>query len=40
LAKVGGNPDLKPEEGDTLTVGVAYSPDFIRIRFNFRLLGC
>ena len=29
LAKVGGNPDLKPEEGDTLTVGVAYSPDFI-----------
>ncbi|MEL4279610.1 MULTISPECIES: TonB-dependent receptor domain-containing protein [Shewanella] len=29
LAKVGGNPELEPEEGDTFTVGVAYSPDFI-----------
>ncbi|EGT3625570.1 TonB-dependent receptor [Morganella morganii] len=29
LAKIGGNPDLKPEEGDTLTVGLAYSPDFV-----------
>jgi outer membrane receptor protein involved in Fe transport len=25
-AKVGGNPDIQPEEGDTLTVGVVYSP--------------
>ncbi|QSX38496.1 TonB-dependent receptor domain-containing protein [Shewanella sedimentimangrovi] len=29
IAKVGGNPDLQPEEGDTMTVGIAYSPDFI-----------
>jgi outer membrane receptor protein involved in Fe transport len=29
LARVGGNPDLKPEEGDTLTVGFAYSPEFV-----------
>lgn len=29
LAKVGGNPDVKPEEGDTFTAGFAYSPDFI-----------
>lgn len=26
---VGGNAQLTPEEGDTLTVGLAYSPDFI-----------
>lgn len=24
----GGNPDLAPEEGDTVTLGVAWSPDF------------
>ncbi len=29
LATVGGNPDLEPESGDTFTVGVAYSPDFV-----------
>eukprot|EP00487_Bulimina_marginata_P009839 TRINITY_DN4406_c0_g1_i1.p1 TRINITY_DN4406_c0_g1~~TRINITY_DN4406_c0_g1_i1.p1 ORF type:complete len:288 (+),score=102.32 TRINITY_DN4406_c0_g1_i1:138-1001(+) len=29
LARVGGNPDLKPEEGDTFTVGFAYSPEFV-----------
>ncbi|PKG85918.1 TonB-dependent receptor [Colwellia sp. 75C3] len=29
LAQVGGNPDLQPEEGDTFTVGLAYSPEFI-----------
>jgi len=28
LAKVGGNPGLLPEEGDTLTVGVVWTPDF------------
>ena len=26
---VGGNANLTPEEGDSLTVGIAYSPDFI-----------
>ncbi|MDO6612243.1 TonB-dependent receptor [Shewanella sp. 1_MG-2023] len=29
LAQVGGNEDLQPEEGDTFTVGFAYSPDFL-----------
>ncbi|KAA1156517.1 TonB-dependent receptor [Pseudoalteromonas fuliginea] len=29
LAKVGGNEDLQPEEGDTFTIGLAYSPEFI-----------
>ncbi|MGZ9897811.1 TonB-dependent receptor plug domain-containing protein [Shewanella gaetbuli] len=29
LARVGGNPDLQPEEGDTLTVGLAFSPELI-----------
>ncbi|MBY5921157.1 TonB-dependent receptor domain-containing protein [Ferrimonas balearica] len=28
LASAGGNPDLQPEEGDTFTIGVAYSPEF------------
>jgi outer membrane receptor protein involved in Fe transport len=28
LARVGGNPDLVPEEGDTMTVGVVWTPDF------------
>jgi outer membrane receptor protein involved in Fe transport len=28
LARVGGNPDLLPEEGDTFTVGVVWTPDF------------
>jgi outer membrane receptor protein involved in Fe transport len=26
---VGGNPDLQPEEGDTYTVGLAWSPEFV-----------
>lgn len=29
LSREGGNPDLQPEEGDTLTLGIAYSPEFI-----------
>ncbi|MCL1063956.1 TonB-dependent receptor [Shewanella benthica] len=29
LAQAGGNAELQPEEGDTFTVGIAYSPDFI-----------
>ncbi|PAJ71872.1 TonB-dependent receptor [Pseudoalteromonas sp. NBT06-2] len=29
LAASGGNPNLKPEEGDTFTLGFAYSPDFV-----------
>ncbi|MCL1113506.1 TonB-dependent receptor [Shewanella basaltis] len=29
LAQVGGNEELQPEEGDTFTVGIAYSPNFI-----------
>ncbi|MCG9730211.1 TonB-dependent receptor [Shewanella sp. Isolate13] len=29
LAQVGGNTELQPEEGDTFTVGLAYSPNFI-----------
>ncbi|MCG9714344.1 TonB-dependent receptor [Shewanella insulae] len=29
LAQVGGNADLQPEEGDTFTVGFAYSPEFV-----------
>jgi len=28
-ARVGGNPDLAPEEGDTRTIGLAYSPSQI-----------
>ena len=28
LARVGGNPGLVPEEGDTLTAGVVWTPDF------------
>ena len=28
-SSVGGNANLTPEEGDSLTVGIAYSPDFI-----------
>jgi outer membrane receptor protein involved in Fe transport len=28
LARVGGNPFLQPETGDTLTVGVVWTPDF------------
>lgn len=27
-ARVGGNPDLQPETGDTTTIGVAWSPQF------------
>ncbi len=29
LARVGGNPELQPEEGDTYTVGFAWSPEFV-----------
>jgi outer membrane receptor protein involved in Fe transport len=29
LARVGGNADLQPEEGETLTIGFAWSPEFI-----------
>lgn len=29
LSKVGGNPNVKPETGDTFTLGFAYSPDFV-----------
>ena len=29
LARVGGNPNLQPETGDTLTLGVVLQPDFI-----------
>ncbi|MBW3138288.1 TonB-dependent receptor [Ferrimonas balearica] len=29
LAAVGGNPELQPEEGDSLTIGLAYSPEFV-----------
>src|SRR3546814_10306120 len=25
----GGNPDLRPETADTLTVGAVYTPDFV-----------
>jgi len=28
LARVGGNPNLEPETGDTLTVGVVWTPNF------------
>ncbi|MCC5854878.1 MAG: TonB-dependent receptor [Idiomarina sp.] len=28
-ARVGGNPDLQPETGTSLTVGLAYSPDWL-----------
>lgn len=28
-AKVGGNPDLQPEEGDSLTIGAVWSPSFV-----------
>ena len=28
-ARVGGNTDLAPEEGDTYTVGIAWSPEFL-----------
>ncbi|MBR9729561.1 TonB-dependent receptor [Shewanella intestini] len=29
LSKVGGNDELQPEEGDTFTIGLAYSPEFV-----------
>jgi len=35
-SRVGGNPDLQPEEGDTTTIGVAWSPDFLE-GFNVTL---
>ncbi|MCF1428540.1 MAG: TonB-dependent receptor [Shewanella sp.] len=28
-ARVGGNPDLQPEQGDTFTAGIAFEPEFI-----------
>jgi outer membrane receptor protein involved in Fe transport len=34
-AKVGGNPDIQPEEGDTFTVGVVYSPSIGEHDFTF-----
>ncbi|WP_028117344.1 TonB-dependent receptor domain-containing protein [Ferrimonas senticii] len=36
LAAAGGNPDLQPEDGDTLTAGIAYSPEFLE-GFDFSL---
>ncbi len=35
LAKVGGNPELQPETGDTLTAGLVWSPEFGDHSFNF-----
>ena len=35
LARVGGNPDLLPETGDTLTVGVVWNPEFGDHNFTF-----
>ncbi|GBL06124.1 TonB-dependent siderophore receptor [Glaciecola sp. KUL10] len=35
LARVGGNPELKPETGDSVTVGVVYSPEFGDHNFTF-----
>ncbi|MBY6186727.1 TonB-dependent receptor [Marinobacter hydrocarbonoclasticus] len=29
LASEGGNPNLQPEEGDTFTIGLAYTPEFV-----------
>ncbi|TQV70957.1 TonB-dependent receptor [Aliikangiella marina] len=29
LVKVGGNPDLGPEDGESLTFGIVWSPDFL-----------
>lgn len=35
LARVGGNPDLKPEEGDSLTVGLVWNPEVGDHNFTF-----
>jgi len=35
LARVGGNPNLKPETGDSLTVGVVWNPEFGDHNFTF-----
>jgi outer membrane receptor protein involved in Fe transport len=35
LAKVGGNPNLVPEEGDTLTVGLVWNPEIGDHNFTF-----
>jgi len=35
LARVGGNPDLLPETGDTVTVGVVWNPEFGDHNFTF-----
>jgi iron complex outermembrane receptor protein len=35
LARVGGNPNLVPEEGDTLTVGLVWNPEFGDHNFTF-----
>ena len=35
LAKVGGNPNLIPEEGDTLTVGLVWNPEVGEHNFTF-----
>ena len=34
-AKVGGNPDIQPEEGDTFTAGIVYSPSIGDNDFTF-----
>ena len=35
LARVGGNPNLLPEEGDTLTVGLVWNPEFNDHKLTF-----
>ncbi len=35
LARVGGNPELLPETGESVTVGVVYSPEFGDHNFTF-----
>jgi iron complex outermembrane receptor protein len=35
LARVGGNPNLIPEEGESLTIGLVYSPTFGEHNFTF-----
>jgi outer membrane receptor protein involved in Fe transport len=37
LAHVGGNPDLKPETGDTLTAGLVWTPQFVKGDLSFTL---
>lgn len=35
LARVGGNPNLQPETGDTFTAGIVWSPEFGEHNFTF-----